>query len=588
MAKTCKGKFQFLEDLDLFGKDAELYYKGKSKRSSFIGIAFTIIYCLIYFGAFLYLLITLLKKYDISFYDSYAFNGVPPNITLTPDVFYGGFALGNPLTMQTYVDDSIYYVKAEYKRGIKNGKIWKWETIPLELETCNIEKFGEKYRDIFKDKSVEKLHCIKNLNYTLEGHTTYDAYSYFHVSFFPCVNDAKCKDVNIVRQYLTQTFVTFKMEDIDLTPQIYNSPVALRGKEVTANVWANLFQDVHSYFQVINIETDQDINGFELSPRTKKEKYIKYDQSIILNSLIVGDIFVKGGPICNVTVALSEKELTQRRTYKKLIELMGDLGGIMEVILSLFKLISIVLTETLYETSLINHLFSFDINRKVIIIKEKKNLENKIEDNSPKINNLLKNRSTQYSINLKDDQDKYKNKIIDNNNDNITIKSRKINEGPKTKKKIIKKKKLKSKKKNIENKSNNTTALKSIINAEVKTSNNILETKTRLCFMNKGSIFKANKIKDKQEGILNKVKMNKICLYLCFCCARKRKNIQNILIDEGMKVIKEYLDIINIFKKIHKLEKMKENNEIKEEIIEMTEECKNNLSIINKKCQSYN
>ena len=86
--------FQFLEDLDLFGKDAELYYKGKSRRSSFIGIAFTIIYCFIYFGAFLYLLISLLKKYDISFYDSYAFNGVPPNITLNPDVFYGGFAYG--------------------------------------------------------------------------------------------------------------------------------------------------------------------------------------------------------------------------------------------------------------------------------------------------------------------------------------------------------------------------------------------------------------------------------------------------------------------------------------------------------------
>ena len=71
--------------------------------------------------------------------------------------------------------------------------------------------------------------------------------------------------------------------------------------------------------------------------------------------------------------------------------------------------------------------------------------------------------------------------------------------------------------------------------------------------------------------------MNKICLYLCFCCARKRKNVQNILLDEGMKVIKENLDLLNIFQKISK---MKENDEIKEQMIDMSQECKYNLQSI--------
>ena len=38
----------FLTDFDLFGKTPELYYKGKSKKSSLIGIILTVIYIVIY------------------------------------------------------------------------------------------------------------------------------------------------------------------------------------------------------------------------------------------------------------------------------------------------------------------------------------------------------------------------------------------------------------------------------------------------------------------------------------------------------------------------------------------------------------
>ncbi len=84
--------------------------------------------------ALLYIFIRLLKKTNIIFYDSYDFKGEPPNITLNPNIFYGGFALGNHSTNQTFVDDSIYSVKAYYKRGAKINNVWNWETIPLDLE----------------------------------------------------------------------------------------------------------------------------------------------------------------------------------------------------------------------------------------------------------------------------------------------------------------------------------------------------------------------------------------------------------------------------------------------------------------------
>ena len=38
----------FLTDFDLFGKLPELYYKGKSKKSSILGIVLTVIYIVLY------------------------------------------------------------------------------------------------------------------------------------------------------------------------------------------------------------------------------------------------------------------------------------------------------------------------------------------------------------------------------------------------------------------------------------------------------------------------------------------------------------------------------------------------------------
>ena len=53
------------------------------------------------------------------------------------------------------------------------------------------------------------------------------------------------------------------MQDIDLTPQDYKNPIKHRVKEVSFTASSDMYMDVHSYWKVINIETDEDILGFE-------------------------------------------------------------------------------------------------------------------------------------------------------------------------------------------------------------------------------------------------------------------------------------------------------------------------------------
>ena len=72
--------------------------------------------------------------------------------------------------------------------------------------------------------------------------------------------------------------------DVDLTPQDYKNPIKHRLKEVSLIVESNMYMEVHSYWRVINIETDEDIFGLGTSNNIRKEKYLKYDQAQILYS----------------------------------------------------------------------------------------------------------------------------------------------------------------------------------------------------------------------------------------------------------------------------------------------------------------
>ena len=47
---------------------------------------------------------------------------------------------------------------------------------------------------------------------------------------------------------------------------------------------------------------------------------------------------------------------------------------------------------------------------------------------------------------------------------------------------------------------------------------------------------------------INYIQLNKFLLYLGFCFIRKIKNVSNVLLNEGMSIIKEKLDIFNLLR----------------------------------------
>jgi hypothetical protein len=581
MKNKCNINLKFLQEIDLFPRKLELYYNGKPEKTSRIGTFFTLIYISIFLTIFLYKLLKMLEKHNGKFYTTYTFEKEPPSIKLSNENFYGGFALENPETYDQFIDETIYYPKAYYKRAERNGKNWKWFVKELELEKCQIEKFGSFYKDNFKGKGLNNLYCFKEVNETLMGHYSYDNYSLFFISFFPCVNSTEnnnhCKPLEVIDYYLKGTFVSFQMQDIELTPQNYDFPYIATTKDIYYTISKKLFQEIHTFFQIVNIETDTDIIGFNDFQSFKSEKMLKYDTINIMSNIIENNIYETGESFCNITLKLSKNILTQKRTYIKLFDILGNIGGLMEVIFSLLKLVSSFSTKIIYEESLINNLFEFNLSKKVMLINNKE--RNYIQKNKFSFTHIPKKRvltkTISSNINFFTNEEHKENQSNDQINEDFLNISKMNNENllminsfnRKNDNSILIEKTENNKKKNITGKN--------------------LNKERKIYYKSEKNINNFTNFKDDNENglpkkkVISEIRINRACLYICFFYVRRRKNIQNILLNEGMKLIIEKLDLLNLFRTIYRDEKIHLNIK-NEDLINMSKLCKKKLDVISK------
>ena len=122
----------------------------------------------------------------------------------------------------------------------------------MYLETCQLNKFGSNHKEIFKDVPMDNLYCLKydDANFEkLRGYMTTDDYSYIRLDIFPCNNltsNNTCKPREEIDKYLRNTYVEFRIQDLELTPQIYETPVQFERKDIQGLAFKNLYQTIYN------------------------------------------------------------------------------------------------------------------------------------------------------------------------------------------------------------------------------------------------------------------------------------------------------------------------------------------------------
>ena len=104
----------FIKEIDFYGKPPELYFKGKTKKVTWIGRIFTIIFIFIYIVFFAYKLYRISQRIDITFYDTYSDKGDTPSINVTNENFNIAFSLldgssGEPFLDENYILSSCIF-----------------------------------------------------------------------------------------------------------------------------------------------------------------------------------------------------------------------------------------------------------------------------------------------------------------------------------------------------------------------------------------------------------------------------------------------------------------------------------------------
>ena len=564
---------QFLYDIDLFGKTPELYFQRRAKKSTELGIVLTFIYVILYIAYLVYKLIVMVRRENVTFYDTYAYKDFP-SIHITNEEFYGAFMLG------TGIDETIYYPKGQFVYMVKtpNGFVVERED-ELEVEVCDINKFGKRYQEMFKKQNLDNLYCMKKVDGYLEGYANLERYSYISVQFYPCVGKTKdgrdCMPEEYLKQYLALNIIEFKMQDNLLSPDIYKTPVQALEKDISTPVFLDFYQYIYSYIQIVILETDDDITGLNFFAKDKVETYPKYDESYIITAPSRGNVLENGEPLCEVNLQLAAKVLTTKRKYMTLIDVLGDVGGLMELIRTVFNIIATFLTEISYDKSLVNNLFSFNLDKKEIYLKKKMKDEHKIKkEKDSELFSVEKDSENRIKEKTKNNLDIYKQSPnMDKNCSEHEIE----NELKDLDHISIKKKGKKQSNKRASNhslkKQENDGTNKPIGSINVNESNELNNLKK-----DQVEIYKKNSDTFGKEAIIKNIKMN-IC---CYCFLRKKTSIDVNLLDEGLKIITKRLDIMNIFTKIYQDEKIQEKYLTKSIIIPMSDKCIYNLDIIRK------
>ena len=591
---------KLFKSLDFFGKQPDLYYKGNPKKTSWLGFILTLFYIIIYVAFFIYKFIRMINKVDVTFYETYAFTGEIPSAVLNKEIFAGGIGLVNPMTGENYINDRIYRVSAVYKRGKRIDGVWYWnDPLNIPLIPCSIDAFGSRYVNIFKDKKLEHLYCFSDVEgLILEGYSNLNVYSYFDISFYRCVNDSIKKDclpIEEIDKYLTASQLSVTMQDIDLTPQDYDSPIKEQEKDIPGPLYRDLHQEIYGYIQVTLLETEENIIGFEALSNINTKMYLKYDHAWVISSPNIYGNYKQEpygiyAPMTNIRIQLANKVLTLKRYYVQLIDVLGDVGGLMEVIYSLFNILSSFIVGILYEESLVNNLFSFDLDRKIIFLKEKHNKKkinfiNKemtlFDLPNSEINPEAKKSSFINGNNKIQEELKHKKNQIANKEENIIINK---NQGKRIYKKsggqnaassirICANNKIKNKNlSNFEMKSESKSSSQKEINQDINCDNLSNDLKEKYKYNYDDENVKTNSKEKDLHGIVNKISLNKFLVHIFFCFIRIPKNMKNLLLDEGMKVIMEQLEIFNLFIKLYKDEKIQRNFDQKEYMVEMSKE----------------
>ena len=561
--------FDFM-DLDMYSKRIGFFYENKDRIGSKFSFFLTIVYIFVSLGLFIFYTNQTIRRTNLKVHDSTMYLKESSNINIDPNLFYFAFGVENPETSTRFIDETIYYPKVTFFQKIKEGTaLTTVEERELEIERCKQEKFGEKYQGLLVQGELNDSYCINDINLILSRGFKNDRISYIKIGIHACANTTEnnyhCKPKEVIDKHISGTFFSLLAKDIGLDPSNYTDPIIPILQDLHTTIDKSFFRDFVLYFGITEIQTDVGLFE-EIIKRESYMNFIKTTQAFYYRD---EKHFYDGETMCEIQFKIGDDIRVQKRSFMKMTEVFATTGGYMQLIATLFKIMTFLINKLNYELKMVNSLFNIYQEKKEIMLKYK---FQKTLNNDKKGFTLYRNKKNSFSpisgnyiikgmdnnINRLNLNDYFIHSInLDNKMNNF----KEITESQKNKINISEDIKYKSDDKSKESSIISDNKNKSKINLlNLGINFNSININSNHILNRHG--YKNNNIFDESNDIKSTdIKMN-IFYYYCFSrCNNNRGEIN--LLNLAVSFYKKKMDIIYLFYIILFIERILEINECK-------------------------
>ena len=530
-------------NFDIYSKKLGFYFKNHEKVGSYLGLFLSLVFIIVSLSLFIAQIISISKRNELNVYDSTIYAQEMPSIQVDKSQLYFAFGLEEPLSSNRFIDEGIYVPKVAFVEKVKkNDELVTVNTTQLPLERCNVENFGENYQHLFTQNELNNSYCLKNFTNKLNfaGGYKYEKFNYMRLRIYPCVNSSannySCKPQEEIDNYLASGYFSILIKDFGLNPSNYTHPVVPTFQDLYTTIDKKIYRNYILNFGITEVHTDKGL----LNEHITKDRYFQYRKEIQTFTFRDEQEYYKGKSIILVQFKMDDAVIIQKRSYTKIAEIFSRIGGYMQLMNTIFLLITALVNKLNFDLKIINEIFKFDIKEnkatlKVNIFKEYNSRNNTLNKKNSFLS-IRKSIEEKKSIDL---EDKSKNNFItkekDFNISEINISNNRINNGKRNS--MIKQDKYEILN-SFGNPSLNIYSIKS--KAESKTKNNF-------DLYNKFNIDIKNKDKEKLSKNDDNENIN-LNILDYFCIRKNSKRYKYIkLFNKWYRFYKKKMDIIHFF-----------------------------------------
>ena len=563
-----KNTLNYYFNFDMYARSPNFYFKNHDRINTCFGTLLTLVYIIVSLTLFIYHSIITIQRKNFKVHDSTIYGQEMPFIDLNSNILYFAFGLEDPLTMNRFIDDSIYIPKIVFVDKAKiNDELVTVYQQNLEIEKCKVINFGENYQHLFLEDELNNSYCLKKFeqNLTLAGGYKYERFSYIRIRIYPCVNSSEnnfsCKSQEEIDHFMSSGYFSIILKDIGLNPANYSIPVIPTLQDLYTTIDKRIYKNYILNLGVTEIHTD--IGLFQEDIKT--QKYLQFRKEMETFTFRNEEEYYQGKSVIIAQLKLDDNINVQTRSYIKIPEIFSTIGGYMQLMNTAFLLLTIIVNKFNLELKIINSIFKFNLKKKKLIMKLQKlndyddlHISNISNIHTPVVNFKKMTNITQH-LDLLDN--KSKNSLMKENEiNNISLLNfsedkNELDNNNKNKITILKKHKRKSNALPIENsKMENTKDKMSKKNLRLS-QDHIKENGTNF---NKKNIFNELSYKDFND----KIELNMFDYCCCHLVYEKRHKIIE-LFNITNSFYRKKLDVVNVFNLLLLIEKnlLKNNSE---------------------------